>query len=274
MIATSSQMSSTSSSWWLEKRDRGSPRRFAAEHLGERLHGDRIESRKRLVQDQQLRLVQKGYRQLGTLLVSVRELLDLRTRAPGETEPLEPMGRGGARCTGFQPVETSEVLELLADLHPRIEAALLRHVPEAQPLGNADRLPLPEHVAGVELDDPDDRAHRRCLPGAVRAEKPQHAAGPDLEAHAVESDDLAEALRHVHQLEPGRFDLGGRCPLNRIVRARTRHPRLPLPTFRNRSSHVRSFRFHQRDSPRPAPQTSGGALSAVAAFPHAIQRAD
>ena len=70
--------------------DGGAAGRLAAEHLGERVHGDRVEPGERLVEHEQLRLVQQRRRELGALLVAVRELLDLRVGAVGETEPLEP----------------------------------------------------------------------------------------------------------------------------------------------------------------------------------------
>jgi hypothetical protein len=77
----------------------GTAGRLAAEHLGERAHGEGIESRERLVEHEQLGLVQERRRKLGALLVPVRELLDLRAGAVGEVEPLEPLGRRRA-CRG------------------------------------------------------------------------------------------------------------------------------------------------------------------------------
>ena len=66
---------------------------LAAQHVGERLHRDRVEPRERLVKHEQLRLVHQRRSQLGPLLVAVRELLHLGVRPLGESETLEP-----ARC--------------------------------------------------------------------------------------------------------------------------------------------------------------------------------
>ena len=149
--------------------------RLAAEHLGERAHGERIEPGEGLVEHEQLGLVQQRRRELGALLVAVRELLDLRAGAIGETEPLEPRGRRRACRAAAETVQGAEVGELLAERHPRVEAALLRHVAEPQPLGQTDRPPAPEHLTGVQLDQPEDGAHRRRLSRAVRAQEAEHA---------------------------------------------------------------------------------------------------
>ena len=118
-----------------------------------------------------------------------------------QAEPLEPARCRGARPARVQPVQASEVLDLLPDLHPWVEAALLRHVAELEPLGQAYRPPVPEHLPGVQLHELEDAAHRRGLAGSVRAQEPDHAAGLHREAQPVERDDLVEALPEVDQLE-------------------------------------------------------------------------
>jgi len=73
--------------------DCGTARRFAAQDLGEGTDGEWVETGERLVEDEQLRLVNQRRRKLRALLVAVRELLELRVRATFEAEALEP-----ARC--------------------------------------------------------------------------------------------------------------------------------------------------------------------------------
>ena len=53
-------------------------------------------------------------------------------------------------------MQTSEVLELLTHRHPRVQTPLFGHVSEPQPLGEADRTPVPEHVATIRLDETED----------------------------------------------------------------------------------------------------------------------
>ena len=123
--------------------DRGAAGRFLPKHLRERADRDGVEPGERLVEDEQLRRVHQRSRELGALLVAVRELLDLRVGALGEAEPLQPVERGGACRVRVQPVQAAEVRELLADRHAGIEAALLWHVAEPQPLRRPDRSPVP-----------------------------------------------------------------------------------------------------------------------------------
>ena len=85
-----------------------------------------------------------------------------------------------------ESVQAAEVGDLLADRHARIEAALLGHVPEPQPLRQLDRPPVPEQFSGVELDEPEDRAHRGRLPGPVRPQEAKHASTLDGERAAGE----------------------------------------------------------------------------------------
>jgi hypothetical protein len=99
-------------------------------------------------------------------------------------------------------VEAPEVGELLGDRHPRIEAALLRHVAEPQPLRQSDRAAVPEQLAVVRLDEPEDRAHRGRLAGAVGAEEAEHPPARDRERAVVERLHRPERLANVPQPEP------------------------------------------------------------------------
>ena len=90
MITTSSQTSSTRSSWWLREDDADAGRGALADDLGHRRDADRVEAGERLVEDEQLRVVDERRRQLDPLLVAVRQLLELRLRPVGEAHPLEP----------------------------------------------------------------------------------------------------------------------------------------------------------------------------------------
>ena len=166
--------------------DGGATRSLGAKHVGQRLHGDGVEPGERLVQHQQFRLVQQRRRKLRPLLVAVRELLQLRGRPVAQIEPVEPLGGSRTRLVAAHPVQAPEVGELLADRHPRIEAALLRHVAEAQPLLQSDRPSVPEHLAAVGYHQAEDRAHRRRLPGAVRPEEAEHPTALDGERARVE----------------------------------------------------------------------------------------
>ena len=181
-----------------------------AQQLGERLHGDRIEPCERLVEHEQLRLVHERRRKLRPLLVAMRELLQLRRRPLGKAEPLQPRLRGRPRLVCVHAVQAAEVGDLLGDRHPRIETALLRHVAEAQPVLELHRPPIPEHLARIRLDQPEDRAHRRRLAGAVRPEEAEHPAALDRERAAVERLHLTEPLVDVDDAQHRSGDVAAR----------------------------------------------------------------
>ncbi len=162
---------------------------LGAEHLAERLDRDRVETRERLVEDEQVGLVHERGRELDALLVAVRQLLDGRVRAVAEAEPIEPRVRGGERGGPVETVELGEEGELGGGRHLRVEAALLRHVAETEPRVPVDRAPVPAHLALVERDEPEHAAHRGRLAGPVRAEEADDPSARNLERGAVERDD-------------------------------------------------------------------------------------
>src|SRR6185295_4434798 len=146
------------------------------------------------------RVVDEGRPELDPLLVAVGERLELRPDPVGEAEAIEPTRRRSFRRAGAEPVLLGEVAELLADLHPRVEAALLRHVAEPKPRLPVDRLAVPVNGAAVGAGQPEDAPHRRRLAGPVRAEEADEPARADGEGCAVERDDVPVALRQVLDL--------------------------------------------------------------------------
>ena len=67
-------------------------RRPLAEDLGHRRDPDRVEAGERLVEDEQLRVVDERRAQLDALLVAVRQRLELVPLAVGQAQPGEPAG--------------------------------------------------------------------------------------------------------------------------------------------------------------------------------------
>jgi len=101
-------------------------RRPHREDGGEAIDGGRVQPREGLVQDQEPRVVRQRHRQLGPLLVAVREGFDPVPAALGEAETL--------RVGGGKPVEAGDGADLVAQPHLPVQAALLGHVPEVQPV--------------------------------------------------------------------------------------------------------------------------------------------
>ena len=178
-------------------------RRTFPDDPGHRRDPDRVETGERLIEHEQLGVVDEGGRQLDPLLVAVRQLLELRLRPVGETHPLEPdRGRRVGALAGH-PVLLGEVAELFGDPHPRIEPALLRHVPEAQPGIAIDGRALPADFAAVGPGQPEDAAHRGRLARAVRSQEADDPSRSRDERCAVERDDWSVSFSEIEDLEHG-----------------------------------------------------------------------
>src|SRR5699024_6211225 len=94
-------------------------------------------------------------------------------------------------------------------------------------VGAGDRLPTPEHLPGVNSQEPHDHAHRGGLAGAVGAHETGHLTGPETEADVVDGHlraELAVQMYHVELLgtahECSRGSVGEACPEIRPPTAR------------------------------------------------------
>ena len=101
-------------------------------------------------------------------------------------------------------MQPREVRDLVEQAHLRVQAALLGHVAEAQPVGIADRVPVPRDRAAVGAQD---AHHRRASSSSCRRRC------------ADEPDDLARADREARRrrARPGRQSAdAGRRPRARL----------------------------------------------------------
>ena len=123
-------------------------------------------------------------------------------RRRGDAEPLGPLVHRRRRRGRRHAVQPGQVDQLLADLHPRVEAALLGHVADLAPGLQRDRCAVPPHLAGVGGEHAERDPHRGGLAGAVAADEAEDLAGADVEGHVVERDHVAVPLRHPVDLQP------------------------------------------------------------------------
>src|SRR5262245_53176512 len=151
--------------------------RPVAQDLSHRRDADRIEAGEWLVEHEQLRVVDERSAKLDALLIAVRERLELVLLAVAEPQPLQPARCRRVRVASRHPVVLGEIAHLLTNPHPRIEAALLGHVPEAEASRAVNRSALPERLTAVGSGEAEDAAHRRGLAGAVWAEEADDPAG-------------------------------------------------------------------------------------------------
>ena len=177
-------------------------RRPLAEDLGHRRDAERVEPAERLVEDEQLRVVDERRAELDALLVAVRQRLELGPLRSRQAQPGEPARGRRGRVAGRHPVVLGEVAELLGDVHPRVEAALLRHVAEAEACHPVDRLAAPERSSPLSgLARPKMQRIVVVLPAPFGPRKPTSRPGRAMKRRAVEGDDVAVALREVLDLK-------------------------------------------------------------------------
>ena len=174
----------------------------------------RRQHRRRLVEDQDARLLVQRLEDLHPLLLADGELPDLRVRIDAEAVALAELAHlrlDGARVDAELAAHAAPVAEheVLRDAEPLDEAEVLVHHPDP----GVDRLARRREVdlLAVERDRPRVRAveagedvREGRLPGAVLAEQRVHLARGGLEVDAVVRDDAGEALRDAAHRDGGR----------------------------------------------------------------------
>ena len=156
-------------------------RRVAAQHAGQHVDADRVEAGERLVEHEQLGVVDERRRQLDALLVAERQRLDAVVGALGDAEPLEPARRPRrAPRPACGPVQAGEVDELVARPASsgtgRAPPACSRSAARAR---RVDRPAAPAHLARVGVEHAEHDPHRRGLAGAVGPTKPNSCPADD-----------------------------------------------------------------------------------------------
>src|SRR6266513_2527239 len=155
----------------------------------------RIESRERLVENHEVRLVQHGRDELHLLLHPFRKLVDAAQPPLGQAESLEPFIGPLPRAPPVDAFHLAKKHEHVEHPHLALQAALLRQVADPLRVGSpAARLPEYAHGAAVGLQDVHDHADRRRFPGAVRPEQAvDHATGHG-KRELINGDVTGEAL--------------------------------------------------------------------------------
>ena len=146
------------------------------ERLAQEDEVDRVEPGERLVHQQHVRSVQHRRDELDLLLVPLRKLLGPPIRVLGDPEAGQPGERLALRAVGGVAVQRRVVDELVEDVHPRVQAALLGQIAPRPPRQLADRPTVPADLAGVGPDDAEADPHRGRLAGTVGAEEAEDLA--------------------------------------------------------------------------------------------------
>ena len=211
MITTSSQTSSTRSSWWLEKTT-PTPAAARSRRISVIVAmpiGSRPENgSSRTSSSGSWTSAAPSWTRCWLPWERASSLSLARSPSPRRSSQ---RSRRGVRVARRHPVVLGEVAHLLADPHPRVQAALLRHVAEPEPGLAVDRRRrsrgsrLGRAGRGRRCSASSSSCRRRSGPGSRRG------ARGGGEARAVQGDDVAVALGEVLDLEHGRRAVLMRC---------------------------------------------------------------
>ena len=148
-----------------------------------------VESCRRLVEEQHLRLVDETERDVESPLHPAGVAARLPVGGVAQPDELEQLVDARVQRLAGHPVDPALQEEVLAAGRLPVDAGVLRDVAEhaAHARGMRDDvLAADERAARVGLRQRRQHADGRRLPGAVRAEQPEHLALAHRERHAVE----------------------------------------------------------------------------------------
>ena len=194
-----------------------------------------VDARRRLVEKQQARPMQRGDGEAGSLADAGGKVLGSLLLERAEIEALAQRRPAPLELRARQAVQAGVELHVLAQRQALVEAHLLAHVADvvAYPSRPAD------DVHAVDLDRPrrrseqaDQHADRRALARAVGAEKGEDRSRLDGQVERVDGGEVAEPLgeavglddRRVHRLSACRASASSVDSMSTGVRSAKRAP--------------------------------------------------
>ena len=157
----------------------------------------RVEPGRRLVQQQQVRIVDERARDREPALHSARERLHAVICSLVQLDEFEQLIRALAQLAARQAEVPAVDDDVLADGELLVERLLLRGDTEV----GTDLRAVRDRVEPEDAQKPArwrrdaaDHPHRRGLPRSVRTQEPECFAALDVEVDAVHGDEAAEAL--------------------------------------------------------------------------------
>jgi len=162
---------------------------------------DRIEARKRLVEDHQIRLVDQRAEELDGLRHALRQFLDLLLDRMAEAVFLHHCDTAPTAFETGQAAQAAHECDRVGRLHRGVEPALFGQVPD--PAGDALRAILAEDAAHalVGVDDAQNHAQGGGLARAIGAENAVDRATRHGDVHAVHGQRVAEPFDEAAGLD-------------------------------------------------------------------------
>jgi len=170
---------------------------------------DGVKPGKRLIEDEQLGLMDHGGDELELLRHALREGLDPLMLPVGEVESFEPPVDDGIQRACVLALDLAEEVQQLENAHLLVEAAFLGEVTENRLEGLAHLGPEHLHAPGIRPEDVHEHADARGLPRTVRAQDPEQAPLRDLEGDVTHRLDVPEVLRDALEAHSGSVERRG-----------------------------------------------------------------
>src|SRR5208337_1658445 len=164
----------------------------------ERIPRDRIDARRRLVENENGGRVQHRDGELKALLDAQRQAVRAGVDEGFQVVALEQLFEPGSDFLRRQMVELGVQLEILSDRQLAVEREGLRHIADVATglhIVRAHRLAEQLARAAGRRQEADQHFHRRRLAAAIRAEKAENLAARDLETDVIHRDEVAELPR-------------------------------------------------------------------------------
>ncbi len=173
---------------------------IADQVLEQRLR-DRIEARERLVEDQDVGVVEDRADELDLLLHALRQRLDLRLGPLSELDAFEPLADQLLGAPTLDSVQLGEEQQMVGDGHLAVEAAFFRQVADSAQVLRPPRPAEEEHLAAVRRENVHDHADAGRLAGAVLAQQTEYGSRRHRQGDAVDRHKLTVRLAHIAQFE-------------------------------------------------------------------------
>ena len=195
----------SSASWVTSSVGVPAPRKSASGLLADLRAQGGIEGRERLVQQHQLRRRRQRPGQRHALLLAARQGVRICPGVGAHVDCRQELGH--ALLTAASVVAVQPKGDVLADAQVRKQGEVLKHQADAATLRRQAAAGLGEQPAiegdppGLQILEPGDQAQRGGLAAAGRPNQAVHLAGLDRHRDAVDHEPVAEAMRHLFDLE-------------------------------------------------------------------------
>lgn len=165
--------------------------------LLELLGVDRVEARERLVEDEQVGLVEDGDDKLHLLRHSLGQFFEFAVPPGHDAKLPKPLLEAGLGLAPCEPFESGQIDRLLAHLHLSIESTLLGQIADAGHVGGLHLPSVEDHLATVGSSDAVEDTDQGGLARTVGTKESEDAATTHGQRDIAERDVTVERLGDI-----------------------------------------------------------------------------